>query len=306
MSVRKIIEIDEDKCNGCGICIPNCPEGALQVIDGKARLVSDLFCDGLGACIGECPEDAIHVIEREAQAYDETEVMKNIVRQGKNVIKAHLKHLRDHNETGLLAEAEKYLVEKNIGNPLEEQEETDGKLPCGCPGSKVMDLRKDSRDDDSICTEPLVDNSTSDGRIEKVAQIEELLRQIKDEKESKLRQWPVQITLVPPNAPYLDGADILLAADCVPFAYAGFHEDLLEGKVLLVGCPKLDDTGFYINKITEIIKSNDIKSITVAHMEVPCCSGMLRIVDQAIKDSGKDVPLRSIEIGIKGKILSAK
>ena len=302
MNVRKIIEIDEEKCNGCGVCIPNCPEGALQVIDGKARLVSDLFCDGLGACIGECPEDAIHVIEREAEPYSEVEVMKNIVKQGKNVIKAHLKHLKDHNETGLLAEAEKYLEDNNIKDPLE-SEEDDGRLPCGCPGSKVMDLRKEAEEieegDSGTAAAAL-----SSGSGSKVAQIEELLKQIKGEKVSKLRQWPVQITLVPPNAPYLDGADILIAADCVPFAYPGFHDDLLEDKILLVGCPKLDDTEFYLKKITDIIKSNDIKSITVAHMEVPCCSGMLRIVDQAIKEAGKDIPVHSIEIGIKGKILS--
>ena len=303
MSVRKIIEIDEDRCNGCGICIPNCPEGALQVIDGKARLVSDLFCDGLGACIGECPEGAIHVTEREADAYSETEVMKNIVRQGSNVIKAHLKHLRDHDEAGLLAEAEKYLEDNNIVNPLK-AEESGGRLPCGCPGSKVMDLRKEVKDNDSICTEPLLGVSSSAGTVSKVAQIEELLKQLKYEKESRLRQWPVQITLVPPNAPYLDGADILIAADCVPFAYPGFHGDLLEGRILLVGCPKLDDAGFYLEKITEILKSNNIKSITVAHMEVPCCSGMLRIVEQAVKNSGKDIPVNSIEIGIKGKIIS--
>jgi len=305
MSIRKIIKIDEDKCNGCGVCIPNCPEGALQVIDGKARLVSDLFCDGLGACIGECPEDAIHVIEREAEAYNETRVLKNIVKQGKNVIKAHLKHLKEHNETELLAEAEKYLEDNNIDNPLEKEDASD-KLPCGCPGSKVMDLREENKDKDSICSEPLFDNSSSAGSGSKMAQIEELLKQLKDEKESRLQQWPVQITLVPPDAPYLSGADILIAADCVPFAYPGFHEDLLEGKILLVGCPKLDDAGFYLDKITEILKSNDIKSITVAHMEVPCCLGMLNIVNQAVKDSGKDIPVQSIEIGIKGKILSRK
>jgi ferredoxin len=303
MSVRKIIEIDEEKCNGCGVCIPNCPEGALQVIDGKARLISDLFCDGLGACVGECPEDAIHVIEREAEAYNETKVMKNIVRQGKNVIKAHLKHLRDHNETRLLAEAEKYLEDNNIENPLD-KEEVDDKLPCGCPGSRVMDLRQEAGGSKETGSSSSAARSAVGDS--KVAQIEDLLKQLKDEKKSSLQQWPVQITLVPPNAPYLDKADILIAADCVPFAYPGFHEDLLENKILLVGCPKLDDTEFYLNKITEIIKSNDISSITVAHMEVPCCSGMLHIVDQAIKDSGKNIPVHSIEIGIKGKILSEK
>ncbi len=302
MSVRKIIEIDEEKCTGCELCIPNCPEGALQVIDGKARLISDLFCDGLGACIGECPEDAIHVVEREAEPYDEKEVMKNIVKHGSNVIKAHLKHLKEHNETRLLAEAEKYLEDNGIENPLDEEQVSD-RLPCGCPGSKVMDLREEKADKASECTEPLIEAAAAAEGDSKVAQIEELLKQL-TERESRLRQWPVQISLVPPNAPYLNGADILIAADCVPFAYAGFHEDLLNGKILLVGCPKLDDTEFYLNKITEIIKSNDINSITVAHMEVPCCLGMLRLVEQAVKNSDKNIPLNSIEVGIRGKVLS--
>ena len=284
MALRKIIEINEDTCNGCGECIPNCPEGALQVIDGKARLIGDLFCDGLGACIGECPVGAIKVIEREAEPYNETKVMENITRQGKNVIAAHLKHLRDHGETGLYNEALEYLKNNNIeiGEDVEASSknlENEDRLPCGCPGSAVMDLREE---------EPCE-------AVKPGAQL--------TARESKLRQWPVQIMLVPPTAPYLKGADLLIAADCVPFAYAGFHEDFLENKDLLIGCPKLDDNEFYMKKFTEIFRLNDIKSVTVVHMEVPCCFGMLSIVKQAVKDSGKDIPVKAVNIGIRGNII---
>jgi ferredoxin len=281
MAVRKIIKIDEDICNGCGNCIPNCPEGALQVIDGKARLISDLFCDGLGACIGECPIEAIKVVQREAEPYNETKVMENITRQGKNVIAAHLKHLRNHGETGLYNEALEYLKNNNIeiAEDVEvnsKNSENEDRLPCGCPGSAVMDLRGE---EPCEAVKPGV-------RV------------------SKLRQWPVQIMLVPSTAPYLKDADLLIAADCVPFAYEGFHEDFLENKALLIGCPKLDDSEFYMKKFTEIFRLNDIKSVTVVHMEVPCCFGMLSIVKQAVKDSGKDIPVKAVNIGIRGNIIS--
>lgn len=280
MAVRKIIKIDEDICNGCGNCIPNCPEGALQVIDGKARLISDLFCDGLGACIGECPIEAIKVVQREAEPYNETKVMENITRQGKNVIAAHLKHLRNHGETGLYNEALEYLKNNNIeiAEDVEvnsKNSENEDRLPCGCPGSVVMDLRGE---EPCEAVKPAV-------RV------------------SKLRQWPVQIMLVPSTAPYLKDADLLIAADCVPFAYEGFHEDFLENKALLIGCPKLDDSEFYMKKFTEIFRLNDIKSVTVVHMEVPCCFGMLSIVKQAVKDSGKDIPVKAVNIGIRGNII---
>lgn len=256
MSKRKIIKIDPDKCNGCGLCIPNCPEGALQIIDGKARLISDLFCDGLGACIGHCPQGAINIEEREAEKYDEKKVMDNIVKQGKNTIIAHLRHLKEHNEFGYLKEAMDYLVTKGIKVRPGDLMGT----PCagsgGCPGSRVVD--------------------------------------------SKLNTWPVQLKLVPAFAPFLNGADILIAADCVPFAYADFHEDLLKGKICLVGCPKLDDIAYYKEKISQIVANNDIKSITYAHMEVPCCFGLLPVIKEAIKQSGKKIPFSDVEISIKG------
>ncbi len=301
MSVRKIIEIDEEQCNGCANCIPNCPEGALQVIDGKARLISDLFCDGLGACIGECPVDAIRVVEREAEPYNEAIVMANIVKAGENTIAAHLNHLKGHGEMKLYQEAVEYLKNNNIDNPLEKEEEnkmeTEERLPCGCPSSRVMDLRNEDECEGKVTTVKTETTVTTDA---KSAKIEQLLKEL-TVKESKLRQWPVQIMLVPPTAPYLNGSDLLIAADCVPFAYPNFHEDMLEGKILLVGCPKLDDSEFYLKKFTDIFSQNDIKSVTVAHMEVPCCFGMMSIVKQAIGQSGKNIPLKDINISIRGK-----
>lgn len=281
MTKRKIIKIDEEKCNGCGLCIPNCPEGALQVIDGKVRLISDIFCDGLGACIGHCPEGAIITEEREAEAYNEEKVMKNIVKQGKNVIKAHLDHLKEHGEHEFFTQAIDFLKEKNIEVPKEDViSEGKESLPCGCPGTKVMDLRFNGKDD--IGTDDIETEKTVSGQ-------------------SQLRQWPVQIMLVPPRAPYLNDADLLFAADCVPFAYADFHRDLLKGKILLVGCPKLDNAAFYVEKITQMLKGNNIKSITCAHMEVPCCSGLINILKTAIANSGKDIQLKDITISIKGE-----
>jgi ferredoxin len=278
MAKRQIIKIDTQKCNGCGLCIPSCPEGAIQIIDNKARLISDLFCDGLGACIGHCPQAAITIEEREAQEYDERKVMQNIVKQGKNVVKAHLQHLKDHNQFGLLKEALDFLKERKIDVPLEDTPSAaDGHAhgSLSCPGSKVMDFRKDK----VVPTKEKVFSKT----------------------ESQLRQWPVQIKLVPVKASYFENADLLIAADCVPFAYADFHLDLLKDKILLVGCPKLDDAGFYQEKITQILKNNSIKSVTYAHMEVPCCFGLVGIIKSAISASVKNIPFKEITISIKGE-----
>ncbi|MFA5147454.1 MAG: 4Fe-4S binding protein [Candidatus Omnitrophota bacterium] len=215
MAKRKIVKIDEEKCNGCGLCIPNCHEGALRIIDGKARLISGL-CDGLGACIGHCPKGAITIIE-EGEA-------------------GHAEH--------------------------------------ACPGSKAMDLKSGKKDHGE--------------------------KGVKGKTASRLSNWPVQIMLVPENAPYLKGADLLIAADCVPFAYPDFHDGLLRGKVLLVGCPKLDDAGFYKEKIASIIKNNGVRSVTCAHMEVPCCFGLVSLAREAIASSGRDVKFEEITIGIRG------
>ena len=271
MTKRKIIEIDEEKCTGCGECIPGCPEGALQVIDGKARLISDIFCDGLGACIGDCPEGAINVIEREAEPYDERRVMANILKQGDGVVRAHLKHLKDHGEEGYLKEALEFLEEKGIEVPLEE--EAPATMACGCPGTNVMDFR-DKKSPDAPAAEL----------------------------ESELRQWPVQLHLVPPNAPYFDGADLLVTADCVPFAYANYHQDLLKGRTVVVGCPKFDDIDAYKEKLKSIIETNNILSITVATVEVPCCSGLYGVTEAALQESGKEIPFKQVVIGIDGTI----
>jgi len=264
-SRRKMIRIDEEKCNGCGDCIPNCPEGALQVIDGKARLVSDLFCDGLGACVGHCPQGAMRIEEREAQPYDEKKVMENIIKAGPNTIAAHLKHLEEHDAADYLRQAKEYLKERGIPLPS-------GKppAPCGCPGSRAMDLG---------------------GPAEEVAPVR---------RPSRLRNWPVQLALVPARAPYLKGADLVIAADCAPFAYADFHDDFLQGKVLLVGCPKLDDTDPYVEKLAAIFKENGVRSVTCVHMEVPCCFGLVEVVRAAIEQSGRSVPFEEVTLGLRG------
>lgn len=274
MALRNIINIDLDKCNGCALCIPNCPEGAIQIIDHKARLISDLFCDGLGACIGHCPQGAIRIEEREAAAYNEKKVMANIVKQGPNVIKAHLKHLKQHNELVYLKQAMDFLKEKKINIVLDEAC-SHGKHALGpCPGSKPIDLRKPQ----------------TDKGVKRDAHLD-----------SELSQWPVQLRLVPTHAPYFDAADILVSADCVPFAYANFHQELLKGKILLVGCPKLDDISLYKDKLKQIFTDNNIKSVVYAHMEVPCCFGLLAVIKEAISSSGKKIPFEDVTISIKGE-----
>ncbi len=276
---REIIRIDDEKCNGCGLCIPNCPEGALQVIDGKARLVSDLFCDGLGACIGHCPEGAITIEEREAGDYDERRVMENVARHGENTVKAHLEHLRDHGQHDYMKEAISYLVEKDLGVPEEFRGAVGAAKQApvaGCPGCQVVDFRETEKSAEPADSVPVV---------------------------SELRQWPVQIMLVPASAPYLQNADLLITADCVPFAYAGYHRDFLRGKVLLVGCPKLDDAAYYREKLTEIFKLNDIRTITVVQMEVPCCFGLMKIVKAALAAAEVEVPVENVVIDVKGERL---
>ncbi len=274
---RKIITIDEALCNGCGECIPECPEGALRIIDGKARLVSDLFCDGLGACLGHCPQGAITVEERAAEKYDERRVMENIVLGGENVIRAHLQHLKDHRQDAFLREALAYLDEKAISVPPgftgDTCETKPGDSPC--PGSMARVFRTSPDADDADREETLPP--------------------------SRLGHWPVQLNLVPPGAPFLEGADLLVAADCVPVAYAGFHEDLLRGRVVVCGCPKFDDNRLYLERLTGYFQQHDIKSVTTARMEVPCCRGIVTLVEEALKASGKDIPFQEVVIGIRGE-----
>jgi ferredoxin len=278
---RKIIKINEELCNGCGLCIPNCPEGAMQVIDGKVRLMSDLFCDGLGACVGHCPVAALTVEEREAEVYDEKRVMANIVKQGANTIKAHLSHLYDHGETGYYNEAISYLSEAGykteefeVAKPVTHSEHH------GCPGARMMDLS---------------------GRTSKKS--DESADSIK--RESELSTWPVQLKLANPRAPYFQGKDVLFAADCVAYALADFHKDYLKGKSLIIACPKLDDGAeIYVEKITTLIEQSDIASLSVMIMEVPCCSGIVHMVGEAMKKSSRKISFQVTKVSLRGEVLS--
>ncbi|MCM8798394.1 MAG: 4Fe-4S binding protein [Candidatus Omnitrophica bacterium] len=277
---RKIIKIDEEKCNGCGLCIPNCPEGALKIIDGKARLISDLFCDGLGACIGHCPQGAITIEEREAQEYDERKTMENIVKQGKNVIRAHLEHLKEHNQNQYLKEAIEFLKEKKIDIPLEEEVVMGESMHSfsGCPGSKIMDFRKKEK-----------------GKLSEEA----------GKRPSELRQWPIQLHLVSPLAPYYQKADVLLSADCVAYTVGDFHKDFLKGKSIAIACPKLDSgQDEYAEKIKSLIDDAKINTLTIMTMQVPCCYGLVAIAKEAAEKAKRKVPLKSIVVSLEGEILS--
>ena len=296
---RDILKIDEDLCNGCGLCVPNCHEGALLVIDGKVRLISELMCDGLGACIGHCPEGAITIETREAEPYSETKVMEQMKTKGRNTIIAHLKHLKDHGETAFLHEGVSYLKEnrselkfnldefisevhnhgKIVSSPVEPNfhSHEDIHKNGGCPGSRTMIIEKPGRTNEST---PAIDQP------------------------SELRQWPVQMHLVNPNAPYFQGADLLLAADCVAFSMGGFHSNHLKGKSLAIACPKLDQgTDIYVEKLTAMIEISKVNTITVMMMEVPCCGGLLKMVQRSLDSASRKVPVKKIIVGISGEVL---
>lgn len=275
---RQIISIDEDKCNGCGICIPNCHEGALQMIDNKARLISDLFCDGLGACIGHCPEGAIEMIEREAEPYDEIKVMKEMVKKGKNTIIAHLNHLKDHGADEFLNQALDYLKEHNIDIQMDKEKKHAHGSACGCPGSAAMDFRE-------------------------AAPAAAVTANIQTEAPSELRQWPVQLHLLNPNAPYFKNADVVLAADCTAFAMGGFHSKFLKGKTLAIACPKLDSNmEVYVEKIAAMVELARINTLSVIMMEVPCCSGLLQVAKMAVNKSGRNIPIKKVIVSIQGQV----
>ena len=236
--LRQIVRIDEQKCNGCGICVPACAEGTLQIIDGKAKLLSEEYCDGLGVCLGECPQGAITIEERIAEDFDE------------KAVKFHLEQKKDEIE----------------------------ELPCGCPSATVTQFERQE--------------TTGIAQSEAPPQ------------QSMLSQWPVQLTLVPPRAPFLQGTDLVLAADCVPFAYADFHQEFLRNHSLLVACPKLDDFEAHLKKLTNVLSQSSMKSLTVVHMEVPCCSGLVHMAKQAIQLSGKDISLDEVTVDIRGNLKS--
>ncbi len=252
--IRKIVQIDEERCNGCGLCVPSCAEGAIKIVDGKAVLAADNLCDGLGACLGECPQDAIRVIERDADEFDESAVELHLTEIGRPHAPSAHHTLPDEPHRAA-----------HHG---------------GCPGSRVMSL---TPPEPSVATAP------------------------QGEKEpGRLAQWPVQLHLVPVNAPFFQDADLLIAADCAPFAYAGFHRDFLAGKALVVGCPKLDDNRFYLEKLTELFRVSRIRSVTVVRMEVPCCGGIVMAAKQALAASGKEIPCTEITIGIRGEVCGKK
>lgn len=239
---RKIIEIDEERCDGCGQCVPGCAEGALQIVDGKATVVADKYCDGLGACIGECPNDALTIVEREAEEFDEEAV-------------------------------EAYLAHKE-SSPVEEE----SPMACGCPSAQIQAFAPSPC---QAANQPsAIESSTSE-----------------------LTHWPVQIRLVPPHAPFLKHADLLVTADCTPLAFPDIHSRFLKGRTVLMGCPKLDNAEEYINRFAEIFQTANIKSITTVIMEVPCCSGLPMIIKKGLQKAGKNIPLETVVVSTRGKIL---
>jgi ferredoxin len=249
---RKIITINEDLCDGCGNCVTACSEGALQIVDGKAKLVKEDFCDGFGDCMGECPTGALVIEERESRPFDI------------EATKEYLLKIKGKEAVWRMEEAQK---------KHEPQEHKP--LPCGCSGSMVQTLQ--------------IKKSSAESGHQNL--------------EPQLRNWPVQITLLPLKALYYQGADLLVAADCCAYAYAGFHNDFIKGRTLALGCPKLDDANAYKEKLAAILRDNDIKSVTIAYMEVPCCMGLVKLVEEAVKESGKNIPVKKTRIGIKGQII---
>lgn len=290
--IREIVKIDEELCNGCGVCVPNCHEGALQIIDGKARLISELMCDGLGACIGHCSEGAITIEEREAEAYDETAVIAQMVKSGKNTVFAHLKHLQDHGETEYLREATSWLRANREILPFsiaEVHELLNGSNKTvkpnviihgsGCPGSTQQSFA--AAGGFKMASSPSATNV------------------------SELTQWPVQLHLINPAASYFNGADLLVAADCAAFAHGDFHRTFLKGKKLVIACPKLDhSTETYIQKFIRLIDEAKVNTITVVMMEVPCCGGLIQMVQYAVRSAFRNVPVKAIIVSSRGEVLS--
>ena len=251
--VRKIIEIDEDLCDGCGNCVPSCAEGALEIIDGKAKVIADIYCDGLGACLGECPLDALKIVEREADEFDEEAV-------------------------------EELLEKKKAQEPKVMPMAPAG----GCPSARLQ----------SFSSPEAAPGADPGQHASRPAAL--------DQTESALTHWPVQIMLVPPTAPFLKGADLLVLADCVPVAYPSLHENFLKGKAVMMGCPKFDDAEHYIEKFAQICKQSGIKSLTSVVMEVPCCSALPMIVKRGMELSGVKIPMEEVVISTRGKVLERR
>ncbi len=296
---RTIIKIDEELCNGCEACVQGCHEGALQMIDGKARMVSELFCDGLGACIGDCPVGAITLEEREAEPYDEIATIERMIPKGERTIIAHLKHLKEHGETEYLKQGVQYLRSKGVEINFAEVHNHGGAgcaskaapvaAPAahshgggGCPGSREVSF----------------------GAPKAAAPAFTMASQAAPASASQLRQWPVQLHLLNPQASYFRSADVVLAADCVPFSFPDFHNRYLAGKTLAIACPKLDSNQeIYMEKLISMINNSQINTLTVVIMEVPCCGGLLRMAQKALELAGRKVPLKLAVISIQGEVL---
>ncbi len=288
---RTIIRIDEELCNGCEACVQGCHEGALQMIDGKARMVSELFCDGLGACIGECPVGAISLEEREAEPYDEIATLKRMIPKGEHTIIAHLKHLKDHGETDYLKQAVGFLRANKININFAEVHNYGGSGCASKPAAKVQGGGCPGRREVSFVHQKPAFSFITASNTSSVP-------------DSQLRQWPVQLHLLNPEAQYFRNADVVLAADCVPFSFPDFHNRYLAGKTLAIACPKLDSNkDSYVEKIKTMISNYMINTLTVVIMEVPCCSGLLRLAQQAVAESGKRIPVKLATISIRGEVL---
>jgi len=296
--IREMVKIDEELCDGCEACIPNCHEGALQMIDGKARLISDLMCDGLGACLGHCPQGAITIEEREAEPYNETKVMEIMVGKGENTVVAHLQHLKEHNEMEFLKEGVQYLkdhqqelsfsVEKVMSRVHHAKVEEE-QLACGCAGSEARSFTPQAASGGNI---PAAGAFTMAGGTSA-------------EQASELRQWPVQMHLINPVASYFRQSDLVLAADCVAFSLGNFHSQWLRGKTLAIACPKLDSgMESYVEKIQALIDEAEINTLTVMMMQVPCCGGLMQMVKMAAGQAQRKVPVKEVIVGVEGEILS--
>ena len=279
--IRKIIKIDEEKCNGCGLCASACHEGAIDIIDGKAKLVRENFCDGFGDCLPGCPTGAITFEEREAPAYDEA-----AVKEAQQTATQQMAAVKTAQQTAAQQKVAAMAAQQKVAAMAAQQKvgamahlAAGGQHPAGgCPGSRMMQFNRE---------EEAVQAAAPRAGFHPV---------------SRLNQWPCQLKLVPTQAPFFDGAKLLIAADCTAYAYANMHEEFMKGKVTVIGCPKLDDVD-YSEKLTAIIRDNDIKSVTIVRMEVPCCGGLQRAAENALKASGKFIPWQVITISRDGRIL---